>query len=265
MNKYILTLGIISIFLIAACTQQQPTQVSKQPSLITPASTDKVVAESKPSIAVDEQKVKNDNVIVTRIFLDKPGYVEIHKIENGKPGIVIGNSELLEGEKSDIEVKISDYENENELIAMLHYDDGDGVHEFPGDDKPTTLDGKVVLQKIVLLENVPSQEPIKIETPSIPPIPPIPSVKEFDIVAKKWDFNPSTIRVKEGDIVKLNVESIDVSHGLAIFEFGINERLNPGKTVSIEFTADKAGEYVFLCTVPCGKGHGSMRGTLIVE
>jgi len=259
MKKYLLILGIISMLLITACAQQQATQpITPQPTIITPAPTDQVGVETKPSIAVEEQKVENDNVVVTRLFLDKPGYVVIHKVADGKPGAVIGNSGLLDGENSNINVKVTDYENENELIAMLHYDDGDGSYEFPGDDIPTKVDDKVILMKIILLETAPTQEPIEIEAP-------VSNVKEFDITAKRWDFTPSTITVKEGDKVKLNIKDIDVTHGFTLFEFGVSERLTPGKTTTVEFTADKKGEYTFFCSVPCGKGHGGMNGKLVVE
>ena len=236
MKNYLLIFGIISIFLISACSQQpEPVQTAPQPSIITPAPTDQVVVETKPSITVNEQKVKNDNIVVTRLFLDKPGYIVIHKVVDGKPGSVIGNSKLLEGVNSNVDVKVLDYENENELIAMLHYDDGDGNYEFPGDDAPTKVDEAVVLQKFILLETAPTQEPVQIETPTS-------NVVEIDIIAKQWDFKPSTITVSEGNTVKLNIESVDVTHGFTIFEFGVSERLTPGKTTTVEFTSDKAEE-----------------------
>ncbi|MAE43288.1 hypothetical protein CMO93_05935 [Candidatus Woesearchaeota archaeon] len=90
-------------------------------------------------------------------------------------------------------------------------------------------------------------------------------VKEFDMTAKQWEFIPSTITVNEGDTVKLNINNIDVTHGFRIAEFGVSERLSPGKTTTVEFTADKVGEYTFFCSVPCGSGHGAMNGKLIVE
>ena len=253
MKKYLILFGLISIVFISACAQQTPTTQSPTPA---PARVD--VIETKPSIAVDEQKVENDNVVVTRLFLDKPGYVVIHKVADGKPGAVIGNSGILNGVNSNVNVEISDYENENELIAMLHYDDGDSSYEFPGDDKPTAVDGKVVLQEFTLLETAPLQEPVTIEAPTS-------NVVEIDIIAKQWDFTPATITVSEGDQVKLNIRSVDVTHGFSLFEFGVNERLTPGQTTTVEFTADKAGEYTFFCSVPCGRGHGGMRGKLIVE
>ena len=90
-------------------------------------------------------------------------------------------------------------------------------------------------------------------------------VKEFDMVAKQWSFEPSTITVNKGDKVKLNIKNEDVTHGFAIFEFGVNKNLPPGKTTIVEFTADKSGEYNFFCSVPCGSGHKSMKGKLIVK
>ena len=90
-------------------------------------------------------------------------------------------------------------------------------------------------------------------------------IKEFDMTARQWEFEPSTITVKEGDKVKLNIKSIEGTHGFAISEFGINENLRPGETVTVEFIADKKGEYIFFCSVYCGEGHSGMRGKLIVE
>lgn len=90
-------------------------------------------------------------------------------------------------------------------------------------------------------------------------------VKEFEIIAKQWEFVPGIITVKQGDNVKLKITSIDVDHGIWLNEFGVNEMLEAGKTVDVEFVADKKGEFSFSCNVFCGSGHGAMRGTLIVK
>jgi len=108
---------------------------------------------------------------------------------------------------------------------------------------------------------VPGQEGEVEETAVVPDS----GVKEFDITAKQWEFTPSTIRINEGDMVKLNIKNLDVAHGFAIFEFNVNERLPTGKTTVVEFTADKKGEYIFFCSVPCGRGHKDMKGKLVVE
>ena len=91
------------------------------------------------------------------------------------------------------------------------------------------------------------------------------SVKEFKITAKRFQFEPSTIEVSKGDRVRLLVTSTDVPHGISITEYGINERLDPGKEVKIEFTADKEGTFTAFCSVFCGSGHGGMKGRLIVK
>lgn len=91
------------------------------------------------------------------------------------------------------------------------------------------------------------------------------NVKEFDMIAKQFSFEPSTITVNKGDKVKINVRSTDVEHGISIPEFGVNKKLPSGEERTIEFTADQEGEFSFICSVYCGSGHGNMKGTLIVE
>ena len=90
-------------------------------------------------------------------------------------------------------------------------------------------------------------------------------VKEFRMTAKQFQFEPSTIEVSKGDKVRLIVTSADVPHGIAIPEYGINERLDPGKPKTIEFTADKEGTFTAFCSVFCGSGHSNMKGKIIVK
>ena len=90
-------------------------------------------------------------------------------------------------------------------------------------------------------------------------------VKEFTMTAKNWEFEPSTIRVNQGDQVKITVTSVDVTHGFAIPAFGVSERLTPGKSEVVEFFVDKKGTFGFACSVFCGAGHNLMEGQLIVE
>lgn len=91
------------------------------------------------------------------------------------------------------------------------------------------------------------------------------SVKEFTITADQFSFSPSTITVSTGDTVKLHLTSSDTTHGFSLAQFGVSETLQPGKTVDTEFVADKAGTYTFSCSVVCGSGHASMKGTLVVQ
>ena len=109
-----------------------------------------------------------------------------------------------------------------------------------------------------------SEQPVDPEVTDVPEVTDG-EVKEFNVMAKSWEFDPSTITVNKGDTVRLSVESIDVRHGIAIPEFRINEVLEPGSKVEIEFVADKAGTFDFSCSVPCGSGHRQMKGTLVVN
>lgn len=90
-------------------------------------------------------------------------------------------------------------------------------------------------------------------------------VKEFDMIADEWEFTPSLIEVNLGDRVILHIESEDEYHGIALTDFGINRQLPPGQIIDIEFIADKQGSFSFFCSVPCGMGHSSMGGQLIVN
>jgi len=90
-------------------------------------------------------------------------------------------------------------------------------------------------------------------------------VRVIQMKAFQFNFDPNPVIVIEGDKVKLVVTSTDVTHGFSIAEFGVNVQLIPGRPSIIDFTADKSGTYTFYCSVPCGAGHRSMRGRLIVK
>jgi cytochrome c oxidase subunit II len=94
---------------------------------------------------------------------------------------------------------------------------------------------------------------------------PLGNVKSFTLIAKNWEFTPSTITVQQGDTVELHVETIEGVHGIMLPEFKVNKRLNPGEKVTIRFVADKKGSFPFICSVYCGEGHDHMSGVLIVE
>jgi cytochrome c oxidase subunit II len=98
-------------------------------------------------------------------------------------------------------------------------------------------------------------------TPSISSFP----VKEFTMTAKQFQFDPSVITVNQGDRVRIKITSLDVTHGFALPDFNINQTLEPGKEVMVDFIADKKGEYPFHCSVICGEGHKEMTGKLVVN
>lgn len=91
------------------------------------------------------------------------------------------------------------------------------------------------------------------------------NIKEFNVRSFNWNFSPATIEVSAGDKVILHVTTDDIDHGLAINEFLVNKRIQPGQTTEIEFMANKRGTFDIYCSVPCGEGHLSMKGKLVVK
>ena len=96
-----------------------------------------------------------------------------------------------------------------------------------------------------------------------------PELKVFEVVARRFSFEPGTIEVVEGDRVRLLVRSADGPHGVEIKAFKVKKavpRAKPGDSpVTVEFVAAVAGEYPILCSEYCGNGHEEMTGALVVR
>lgn len=89
-------------------------------------------------------------------------------------------------------------------------------------------------------------------------------LKTFALRAYRFQFEPDKIEVEEGDHVRITITSLDVGHGFALPDFGINEKVPPEDSTTIEFLADKAGEFGFFSSVYSGKGYNEMTGTFVV-
>lgn len=85
------------------------------------------------------------------------------------------------------------------------------------------------------------------------------------MTAKKYEFEPAVIKVKQGDHVKLVITATDRDHGIKLAAFNINQHLDKGVPTTVEFTADHAGTFPFECSVVCGLGHHKMKGQIVVE
>ena len=112
---------------------------------------------------------------------------------------------------------------------------------------------------IVSVAGLPQQQP--------PPADGEPKV--FEVVARRFDFEPATIEVTEGDRVRLVVRSADGPHGVEIKAFKVKKAVPRAKPddapIIIEFVAASAGEFPILCSEYCGNGHKDMTGTLVVK
>lgn len=87
----------------------------------------------------------------------------------------------------------------------------------------------------------------------------------INVLVKRYEFIPPTIEVIQGERVHIVVTSGDGPHGFGIKKFDVSKEIPRGKTVTIEFTPDVAGEFPILCTVFCGDLHEEMKGLLVVK
>ena len=82
-------------------------------------------------------------------------------------------------------------------------------------------------------------------------------------------INPEIIEVTEGDVVSIHLTNLeraqDEVHGFAMYGQNIQLSIEPGKTASATFTADKAGIYPYYCTEFCSALHLEMQGYLLVQ
>ncbi len=103
-----------------------------------------------------------------------------------------------------------------------------------------------------------------------------------EVNARKYEFMPSEIHVKQGEKIELKVHSLDVTHGikLDLYPEGAKSKGTPGLAFDqpdengnvqkgvdqlLDFTAREPGTYDFKCARICGMGHGRMKGKLIVD
>ncbi len=96
-------------------------------------------------------------------------------------------------------------------------------------------------------------------------------LKEFsmtsytDIIDGKYhpNFSVKEITVNKGDRVKIKITEVSGVHNFNIDEYGINVDTPLNQEVVVDFTADKAGEFVYYCSKPGHRQNGHW-GTLKV-
>ncbi|WP_240546344.1 cupredoxin domain-containing protein [Paenibacillus artemisiicola] len=86
--------------------------------------------------------------------------------------------------------------------------------------------------------------------------------QNITVKATNFKFDQTEIHVKQGDKVTVTLVDEAGSHGFAIPDFNVDIKENNGTAT---FTADKAGEHPYNCSVMCGSGHANMVGKLIVD
>ena len=92
---------------------------------------------------------------------------------------------------------------------------------------------------------------------------------EIWMTAVRSHYTPEIVEVKKGDRVIWHITNIerakDATHGFALPGYNINLSIEPGETVTFEFTADQDGVFSFYCTEFCSALHLEMTGYFLVQ
>ena len=82
-------------------------------------------------------------------------------------------------------------------------------------------------------------------------------------------ITPETIEVDVGDDVTIHLTNLeraqDETHGFTVSTYNVHASIEPGKTVSVKFKADREGVYPYYCTEFCSALHLEMQGYLLVK
>ena len=95
---------------------------------------------------------------------------------------------------------------------------------------------------------------------------PTESIRVIDVTLSRYAFAPERIEVRVGEPVRLNVVSMDGTHGFHVKALGLNVRIPArGRTVTIDLTPKEPGTFPITCSEYCGSGHSRMKASLIVS
>ena len=109
-----------------------------------------------------------------------------------------------------------------------------------------------------------------------------PQERRITMTARQYAYDPPTLKVNQGDTIRLRIESTDVLHGFYLEGYSIDAKIipespylelaNPGrpnertkKVEEIVFVADRTGKFRYRCSHTCGTMHPFMNGELVVE
>ena len=91
------------------------------------------------------------------------------------------------------------------------------------------------------------------------------AVQIIEVEAGSFYYEPNEIRVKQGDKVRIVMNSVSMMHDFVIDELGVKMPVvENGDTGTVEFTVDQRGTFEYYCSVGQHRAQGQV-GTLIVE
>jgi len=84
------------------------------------------------------------------------------------------------------------------------------------------------------------------------------------LTAKRYSYSQPRIEVAVNDVLKITLVAEDIPHSFTLDEYRIAKRAAPGRPVTFEFRADRAGTFPFYCNLTIDERCREMRGELVV-
>jgi plastocyanin len=203
-----------------------------------------VAAETvTPSVTVADQGLQGSAVTIAEVVSDGPGWLVVHAQAEGKPGPVLGYSQVAEGTSTGVKVEIDLAKATETLYAMLHTDVGElGTWEFPGGaDVPVMVNEQVVSPAFSLL---------------------VPFDDEAEVEIEDFKFNPQVLVIRTGTTVKF--ANKDRAQHTATSDTGVWDSGLLSKGEEFFFTFTEPGIYPYYCIPHGGPGGQGMAATIIV-
>lgn len=89
-------------------------------------------------------------------------------------------------------------------------------------------------------------------------------VREISVTS--WEFSEDEIVIDKSEKTRLIFKVESGHHGIMIRGLDLKSgNMKAGEHVTWDLENLEEGEYRFFCNVPCGQGHSSMRGKLVVR
>jgi len=84
------------------------------------------------------------------------------------------------------------------------------------------------------------------------------------IKARRFQFSPQEITLRQDEPVILRLSSEDRAHGFLLKPLKIDADISPGASRDILVVPRSPGHYTAICDHYCGTGHGNMKMTVVV-
>ncbi len=85
------------------------------------------------------------------------------------------------------------------------------------------------------------------------------AIREIQVIAKRYAYDPPEITLKKGEPVTLVLRSEDVTHGILQPDLNIHAEMHKNRPVRVTVQPNVSGTFEARCSYFCGVGHGSMR------